>query len=79
MGVGADANDPSSWLELKRLSLNGTHNAETSINYSEHIDLGNYLNIGSSVRATFTVVGGNIFQINGLALCHSGQSLELAQ
>ena len=64
------------WTELKRLSLTGEHNSTTSINYSEHIDLSHTFLAqapGGNVRATFTVLSGNVFQINGLAFCHSGQ------
>jgi len=64
------------WIELKKLELSGSHNSKTSVNYSEQIDLGSQLQVGSSVRATFTVVQGTQFQINGLALCHSYQPIE---
>ena len=64
------------WIQLKKLQLRGSHNSRTSINYSEQIDLGSQLQVGSSVRATFTVVQGTQFQINGLALCHSFQPIE---
>ena len=68
--------DSEEWIELKKLELSGSHNARTSINYSEQIDLGSQLQVGSSVRATFTVVQGKQFQVNGLALCHSYQPIE---
>ena len=66
------------WTELARFDLEGTHGAETSINYSHPVDLGGFLQKGASVRATFTVVGGNVFQINGMAFCYSPQSIESA-
>lgn len=68
--------DSEKWIKLKKLELTGSHNASTSINYSEQIDLGSQLQVGSSVRAIFTVVLGTQFQINGLALCHSYQPIE---
>ena len=68
--------DSEEWIELKKVELSGSHNSKTSINYSEQIDLGSHLQVGSSVRATFTVVQGTQFQINGLALCHSYQPIE---
>jgi hypothetical protein len=58
-------------IELHRSELEGIHDAQTSINYSHRISLGDFLVEGSSVRATFTIIGGNRFQINGLALCSS--------
>ncbi len=64
------------WLEMKKLELSGSHNATTSVNYSEQIDLGSKLQVGSSVRATFTLLKGTQFQVNGLALCHSYQPIE---
>jgi hypothetical protein len=64
------------WFEMKRFELSGSHNATTSVNYSEQIDLGSKLQVGSSVRATFTVLQGAQFQVNGLALCHSYQPIE---
>ena len=47
------------WKTLKQLYLDGTHAAETSINYVGHIDLeDSLLQLKSSVRITFMLVGG---------------------
>lgn len=59
------------WKELRKAELDGVHDSPTSINYSHKIDLGDFLQLGSTVRANFTITGGSRFQINGLALCES--------
>lgn len=64
------------WEEIHRAELDGIHDSATSINYSHRINFGNALEAKSSVRATFTIVGGARFQINGLALCQSSKPLE---
>lgn len=65
------------WTQLHKITLEGTHTAKTSINYSCHLDLGDFfLSPRSGLRATFALVGGTTFQINGLALCHSNLPLE---
>lgn len=56
---------------MKRTALTGFHNSTTSINYSNQVDLGDNLVVGSSVRATFTLTQGAKFQINGIAFCNS--------
>mmetsp|Transcript_2758 Transcript_2758/g.4109 ORF Transcript_2758/g.4109 Transcript_2758/m.4109 type:complete len:628 (+) Transcript_2758:127-2010(+) len=66
----------SSWKNLKHFYLSGEHNTTTSINYSHRVDLEDFLQAGSSVRVTFTLVGGNTFQINGIALCHDAKSID---
>ncbi len=76
MVEGKIDNKSEEWIELKKLELTGFHDSQTSINYSEQIDLGSQLQVGSSVRATFTLVNGNQFQINGLAICHSYQPIQ---
>jgi hypothetical protein len=58
------------WKELYQSELSGIHDVETSINYSHRINFA-LLQAGSSLRATFTLVGGSRFQINGMALCAS--------
>ena len=62
--------DAFSWKEVDRSFLDGAHNVATSISYSHHANLGDTLLAGSDVRITFTLVGGDTFQINGIALCH---------
>ena len=74
-GKKADAKD-SRWETLHDAYLSGEQTTTTSINYSHHVDLGGFFQPGSSIRATFTVVGGNIFQINGLSLCYNAQALD---
>lgn len=69
----ADEGQEQAWEEIHRAELDGIHDSETSINYSHRITFGNMMKAGSSVRATFTIVGGRRFQINGLALCRSSQ------
>ena len=68
--------DETEWKELHRAELEGIHDAETSINYSHDVVLGKFLVQGSSVRATFTIIGGNRFQINGIAWCQSALSQD---
>jgi hypothetical protein len=64
------------WKELHRFELEGTHKAQTSINYSHNVNFEHSLSEGSNIRAVFTIMNGERFQINGLALC--GLSNETA-
>lgn len=61
----------STWTQLQKVELTGFHDSHTSINYSLQLDLGSEIEIGGSVQATFTLVSGSKFQINGIGLCHS--------
>jgi hypothetical protein len=70
-----NSNDQT-WSQLQKEELTGFHDSQTSINYSLQLDLGSVLGVGSSVRATFTLVKGAKFQINGIALCHSYQPIN---
>ncbi len=70
-----NSNDQT-WSQLQKEELTGFHDSQTSINYSLQLDLGSLLGVGSSVRATFTLVKGAKFQINGIALCHSYQPIN---
>ena len=74
--ISSRASNATDWTEVKRLELTGFHDATTSISYSEQVDLGSSLQVGNDVQVTFTLVQGEQFQINGLALCHSLQPLE---
>ena len=63
------SHEGGAWKQLHKADLDGIHDSQTSIDYSHRINLGDFLQIGSSVRARFTIVGGSRFQINGMALC----------
>jgi len=58
------------WKVLSTVQLSGLHNSTTSVNYIEKIDLGNNLEKGDILQATFTLTDGAVFQINGLAVCN---------
>ena len=66
---GSDSPNDDDWVNLHQTILEGSHNSQTSVNYSHRIDLGDFLQVGSSIRATFTIISGAKFQINGLAIC----------
>ena len=65
----------SDWVNLTQFHLKGAHDSQTSINYSHRVDLGSFLQTGSSIRAKFTLIGGSTFQINGMAFCNSPPSI----
>jgi hypothetical protein len=68
--VEGSNNPPSGdWGRLHETILEGFHDSKTSINYSYRIDLGDFLQAGGSIRATFTIISGGVFQVNGLAFC----------
>lgn len=82
-----DMEPSSSWQELQRLELSGFHEANTSISYSEQVNLRNassstgthpevVVPVGGSIRVLFQLLQGAQFQINGLAFCHSTNSIE---
>jgi hypothetical protein len=66
---GSKDPDVGEWVVLHEAILEGFHDSQTSINYSHRTELGNFLQTGSSVRATFTIINGARFQVNGLAFC----------
>jgi hypothetical protein len=69
--LSAENGNFSSWQEIHRSSLLGTHNATTSINYIEAVKLPALaLNI-TALKATYTIIGGQRFQINGMAFCNT--------
>ena len=73
----APPNNDKPWIELYQTELKGSHNSETSINYSERIDLGTFLKVGSSIRATFKIISGEQFQVNGMAVCSSSKAVAM--
>ncbi|EJK43751.1 hypothetical protein THAOC_37773 [Thalassiosira oceanica] len=76
-GRARGSSDPSSWGKIAEFDLPGVHGSETSVNYLHRADLGDTLLVrGGGVRATFRLVNGTVFQINGLALCRSGEKTE---
>jgi hypothetical protein len=54
---------------VEPVTLVGTHNSNTSVNYWEAIQLGKGALVGDNVHVTFQMVGGTTFRINGLLFC----------
>ncbi|CAB9503794.1 expressed unknown protein [Seminavis robusta] len=67
--VEGSAPSAESWEKLNEALLIGSHNSETSVNYSKKINLKKVMEKGSSIRATFSLVAGRVFQVNGIAFC----------
>ena len=55
----------------KNVSLMGIHDSMTSVNYAEKIQLSSAALPGDEVHATFQMIGGSSFRINGLLFCSS--------